>query len=209
MEPKKEWATMSLFDTLQCDYPLPDPEFQKEHFQTKDLGSTLSRYRITADGRLWRLRQGVDLFAEDVPPLDPADQAEDSNYHGDFSFYTYAGKEQIEYRVRFTHGVVEWIRRATDEGPVVDSLAHLAEDAKFMERERQARLGAFFQRLENLDAEVAQQALETFGDRAKAAYWLGKARRQFGDQSPYEMLAQGQRREVLDTFFRIDHGFFA
>ena len=199
---------MSLFDTLQCEYPLPDPEFQKEHVQTKDLNCTLSHYLITANGRLWRLRR-AEPFSADTPVPDPANKVKGMNYHGDFSFYTYAGKEQIEYRVRFTHGTVEWIRRAKDGDPAANSLAQLAEDAKFMERERQARLEAFFQRLENLDPEVAQQALETFGDRARAASWLGKARRQFSDQSPYEMLAQGQRREVLDTFFRIDHGFFA
>jgi hypothetical protein len=198
---------MSLFDTLQCDYPLPDPEFQHEHFQTKDLGSTLSHYLITANGRLWRLRR-ADPFSADTPAPDPANKVKGMNYHGDFGFYTYARKEQIEYRVRFTHGVVEWIRRAKDGEPVADSLAQLADDAKFMERERQARLEAFFQRLEVLDAEVAQQALETFGDHAKAAYWLGKAMRQFGDLSSYEMLAQGKQREVLEALTRIDNGFF-
>ncbi len=199
---------MSLYDTLQCDYPLPDPEFQQEHFQTKDLRCTLSHYLITATGRLWRLRR-AEPFSADTPVPDPANKVKGMNYHGDFSFYTYAGKEQIEYRVRFTHGVVEWIRRAKDGDPAADSLVQLAEDAKFMERERQARLEAFFHRLENLDAEVAQQALETFGDRAKATYWLGKALRQFGDLSSYEMLAQGKRLEVLEALARIDNGFFA
>lgn len=199
---------MSLFDTLQCDYPLPDPEFQHEHFQTKDLNCTLSHYLITIEGRLWRLRR-VDPFSADTPAPDPANKVKGMNYHGDFGFYTYAGKEQIEYRVRFTHGVVEWIRRAKDGDPAADSLAQLAEDTQFMERERQARLEAFFQRLEVLDTEVAQTALATFGDHAKAAYWLGKARRQFGDLSSYEMLAHGKQREVLEALTRIDNGFFA
>jgi hypothetical protein len=199
---------MSLFDTLQCDYPLPDPEFQHEQFQTQDLHCTLSHYLITTEGRLWWLRR-ADAFSANTPLPDPANKVKGMNYHGDFSFYTYAGGKQIEYRVRFTHGVVEWIRRAKDGEPVADSLAQLAEDAKFMERERLARLEAFFQRLENLDAEVAQQALATFGDHAKAAYWLGKALRQFCDQSSYEMLAQGKQREVLEALTGIDHGFFA
>jgi len=199
---------MSLYDTIQCDYPLPDPEFQHEQFQTQDLHCTLSHYLITTEGRLWRLRR-ADVFSDETPLPDSTGKTKGMNYHGDFSFYTPAGDEWIEYRVRFTHGVVEWIRRATDEGPVADSLALLAEDARFMERERRARLEAFFQRLEKLDPEVAQQALETFGDHAKAAYWLGKALRQFGDRSSYEMLAQGKRLEVLEALTRIDHGFFA
>lgn len=198
---------MSLFDTLQCDYPLPDPEFQQEHFQTKDLHCTLSHYLITAEGRLWWLRR-VDAFSQDTPLTDSAGKVKGMNYHGDFDFYADTAKGRIEYRVRFTHGVVEWIRRAKDGDPAADSLAQLAEDAKFMERERRARLEAFFQRLENLDAEVAQQALATFGDHAKAAYWLGKARRQFGDQSSYEMLANGKQQEVLEALTQIDHGFF-
>jgi len=201
---------MSLFDTLQCDYPLPDLEFQHEHFQTKDLNCLLSRYLITADGRLWWLRQGVDPFSEDTPPSAPADKVEDRNYHGDFSFYTHAGEERIEYRVRFTHGTVEWIRREEEEEPAfVDSLEALARDTEYLEQEHQTRLEAFFRRLENLDAEVAQQALATFGDRTKAAHWLGKTLRQFGDQSSYEMLANGKQQEVLEALVRIDSGFFA
>ncbi len=200
---------MSLYDTLQSDYPLPDPEFQHEHFQTKDLNCTLSRYRITAEGRLWRLRQ-ADPFAEDTPAPDPADKVADRNYHGDFGFYVHTEKERIEYRVRFTHGTVEWIRRATDEEPVVaDSLARLAQNAEALEQEREARLEAFFQRLENLDAEVARKAQETFGDRASAASWLGRALHQFGDRSPYQMLANGKQRKVLEALTRIDNGFFA
>lgn len=199
---------MSLYDTIQCDYPLPDPEFQHEQFQTQDLHCTLSHYLITTEGRLWWLRR-VDAFSEDIPLPDPAGKTKGMNYHGEFNFYADVGERRIEYRVRFTHGVVEWIRRATDEGTVADSLTLLAEDARFTERERHARLEAFFERIENLAPEVAQQALETFGDHAKAAHWLGKSLRQFGDQSSYEMLAQGKRRKVLDALVQIDSGFFA
>ena len=201
---------MSLFDTLQCDYPLPDPEFQHEEFQTKDLECTLERYRITADGRLWRLSRRMGLFEKDTGLPEAAEKAKDMNYHGELCFYTSRDKDWLEYRARFTCGTVEWIWRAEDEAPAdIDSLKRLAQNAKFIEREHESQLEAFFQRLENLDAEVAQQALATFGDRAKAAYWLGKALRQFGDQSSYEMLAQGKQREVLEALTGIDHGFFA
>ena len=201
---------MSLYDTLHCDYPLPDPEFQGEEFQTKDLEKTLDRYRISADGRLWRLPRRIDLFAKDNRPPDAAEQAEDMKYHGELCFYTSTDQGWLEYDARFTHGTLDWIRRAGEPEPVsADSLQRLARDAGDLERERLARLEAFFERLENLDAEVAQTALTTFGDRVKAAYWLGKALQQFSDQSSYEMLAQGKQQEVLETLAQIDHGFFA
>jgi hypothetical protein len=43
---------MGMFDTLYCDYPLPDAELQREDFQTKDLYCLMDTYRITNDGRL-------------------------------------------------------------------------------------------------------------------------------------------------------------
>lgn len=199
---------MSLYDTLQCDYPLPDPEFQKEHFQTKDLHCTLSRYRITAKGRLWWMGW-ADPFAADILSPKPAGKA-DRNYHGDLTFYANTTEEWVEYRVRFTHGTVEWIRRVREGEPdVADSLTQLAKDAETLEQEHETRLKAFFQRLEKLDPEAARHALAVFGDCELAASWLGTALSQFGKCSPYEMLAQGKQREVLEALTRIDSGFFA
>jgi len=90
----------------------------------------------------------------------------------------------------------------------VRKLEQLAQNAKTIEQGHKTKLGKLLQRLEKLDPEVAQQALETFGNRTKAAHWLGKALRQFGDQSAYEMLAHGKRLEVLEALVRIDSGFF-
>jgi hypothetical protein len=42
---------MALFDTVKCDYPLPDPAHQQLEFQTKDLDWLLEQYTITRDGR--------------------------------------------------------------------------------------------------------------------------------------------------------------
>lgn len=100
---------MSLYDTLKCHYPLPDPELQDEEFQTKDLEAMLNRYLIDAEGKLWRLHRGVDLFERNNPP--EADKMEDTHYHGDIGFYTDTKEGRVEYRARFTHGIVEWIRR--------------------------------------------------------------------------------------------------
>ena len=123
---------MSLFDTIQCDYPLPDPEFQQEEFQTKDLDCLLNRYRISADGRLWRLPRGIAFLGDDPSP-DPA-KREDTNYHGEFSFYANTPKKWVEYRVCFTRGTLEWICRKDEVAPgFVDSLKRLARDAEELE----------------------------------------------------------------------------
>lgn len=109
---------MGMYDVIRCDYPLPNPELQDAEFQTKDLGQTLSRYRITTAGRLCRSREVVDIFDEsDHPPRRPEEPGsmEDTQFHGDISFYAYVGEERVEYLARFTHGTIEWIRRKTDE----------------------------------------------------------------------------------------------
>lgn len=104
---------MSLYDTIKCDYPLPDAELQNEEFQTKDLEEMLNRYLIDTDGKLWRLRRGVNFFGENDPPpnIVETDRMEDMHYHGDICFYADTKKGWVEYSVRFTHGTVEWIRR--------------------------------------------------------------------------------------------------
>lgn len=112
---------MGLYDAIRCGYALPDPELQGAEFQTKDLGQTLSRYRITADRRLCRSREVIDIFDEGhrVPRREEPGSMENTHYHGDINFYTYVGEERVEYRARLTHGVIGWIRRITDESPAV------------------------------------------------------------------------------------------
>lgn len=43
---------MGLFDTIECDYPLPNPRHRDLEFQTKDLDCLMHRYSIARDGRL-------------------------------------------------------------------------------------------------------------------------------------------------------------
>ncbi len=118
---------MGMFDTLRCDYPLPD--VQEAEFQTKSLvsllhgelgmGGFLDEYRITTDGRLllhkhirqWRddpealfggYLESVRDWWEEVPDV-----------HGDIRIYTSrtqgdgAESDWVEFRIRFTHGRVE------------------------------------------------------------------------------------------------------
>jgi len=129
---------MGMFDYVKCEYPLPDSRLQDQVFQTKDFESALDTFRITAGGRLicekvhyelvpeaerpyygtpeWDEQKWVRLigFLKAVPMGD-----EDTCYHGDVVFYTFLGErgqenyEWVEFRARFTHGQLEWIRRVS------------------------------------------------------------------------------------------------
>jgi len=98
---------MGMFDTVLCEYPLPDARHQDLDFQTKDLECLLDTYIITREGRLVQQATnrgwGADLDHDVEWPL-----------HGDIRIYTSVKEEDttswIEYVVRFTHGRVEWIR---------------------------------------------------------------------------------------------------
>lgn len=105
---------MGLFDTVHCEFPLPDARHQGLDFQTKDLECTLDDYTITADGRLLRhaRRRGRGPDRDIEWPL-----------HGDISIYTHLAAEDpswVEYVVRFTHGRVEWIRPLEKVRPAPD-----------------------------------------------------------------------------------------
>jgi hypothetical protein len=99
---------MGLFDTIHCEYLLPNPAHQELDFQTKDLDCLMETYTIIPDGRLLRrVRRGRKGPDRDVEwPL-----------HGDLRIYTSLrtgespeDRTWIEYVVRFTHSRVEWIR---------------------------------------------------------------------------------------------------
>jgi hypothetical protein len=98
---------MSIFDTVTCDYPLPDPRHQDLEFQTKDLERVMGHYTITRDGRLIRHAR-PSLF---VPgPVSDVEWP----IHGDIRIYERdpnADHGLVEYAVRFTYGRVDWIRR--------------------------------------------------------------------------------------------------
>ncbi|MFL6235554.1 MAG: hypothetical protein ACJ76N_20630 [Thermoanaerobaculia bacterium] len=94
-----------MFDTVHCEYPLPDARHQDLDFQTKNLECALFTYIITREGRL--IRRAWSRSGEKQNP--------DVEWllHGDIRIYTSVKTEEpswIEYVVRFTHGRVEWIR---------------------------------------------------------------------------------------------------
>lgn len=98
---------MGLFDTIHCEYPLPDARHQDLDFQTKNLECALDMYTITREGRLVRrARHGWGAGAV-------LDRDVEWPLHGDIRIYTSVKTEEppwVEYVVRFTHGRVEWIR---------------------------------------------------------------------------------------------------
>src|SRR5262245_1886337 len=95
---------MGMFDTIRCEYPLPDPRHQDLEYQTKDLDCALFHYKITRVGQLVRLA-GRGQWGPDRDVVWPL--------HGDIRIYTHEKSLEppwVEYEVRFTHGSVEWIR---------------------------------------------------------------------------------------------------
>jgi hypothetical protein len=103
---------MGMFDTVYCQYPLPDARHQDLEFQTKDLECLLHTYTITLDGRLVlkvRRRDGEPDHEIEWP------------LHGDLRIYTSIriaeDSEWVEYVVRFTHDRVEWIRPLKEMPP--------------------------------------------------------------------------------------------
>jgi hypothetical protein len=105
---------VGIFDTVRCEYPVPDPELTGAEFQTKSLGMPgMYAYRITAEGRLIRCAEpGPEdgsgagaLLARDVEwPLT-----------GDISMGTFRPETgPIEYVVRLSEGRVVWIKREAE-----------------------------------------------------------------------------------------------
>lgn len=188
---------MSLYDTLTCDYPLPDPEFQKAEFQTKHLGCALQHYRIDRKGRLWVRRLGAGFLLRDKTPRKPPPM-EDAHFHGEFCFYAYHKRKHVEYRTRFTRGDLEWIRRVAQADPSFeDSLTWLGRDGRYLGQEHSKQQERLLQRLEKLDPEVAKKAIKAFKSRSIAASWLIAASSGPGGLSPVESLARGRRKTVL------------
>ena len=122
---------MSMFDNIQCEYPLPDtgyPVSPGHTFQTKSLGRALDEYTITADGRLILNKVRWESVPDEERPYYGTPEwenvwaklagslrtvpvgDEEVLYHGDVYFYdvfsSRDGSEEawIEYKARFTEG---------------------------------------------------------------------------------------------------------
>ena len=95
----KGWRLMGFFDTIRCEYPLPDPRHQDREFKTTDLNPLMYVYTITREGRL---------------VLREPDSEIELPIHGDVRIHASAkapaDPDWVEYVVRFTNDRVEWIR---------------------------------------------------------------------------------------------------
>lgn len=122
---------MGMFDSIECNYPLPlplevidvTPDPYDLEFQTKDLENLLDVYYLNEDGILyWRKRKYewkdddnaflkgyMDVVEEEVVPTD---------FHGVLNFYCYetiyedkssdkAKDVTIDYLAKFTNGKIE------------------------------------------------------------------------------------------------------
>ncbi len=99
---------MGLFDTIRCEYPLPDPAHNALEFQTKSLDPCLNDYTITRDGKLVLDERGDSLVGA---VHERTIRRRECAFHGDLTMYTSTeSSEWIEYRVRFTYGGVDWVR---------------------------------------------------------------------------------------------------
>jgi hypothetical protein len=120
---------MGVFDTIYCEYSLPEHDFLKDilDFQTKSLDPKMTTYTLTADGRLLEHRYIQEPVPEKERPYygKPEWNREmfrligslrtvetyfhDMEWHGDINFYTpYAGM-WYEFTARFTEGKLDSI----------------------------------------------------------------------------------------------------
>lgn len=107
---------MGMYDDVTCEMPMPDGrDMVKDSFQTKSLWNCMDRFTITAGGRLIFNKRKYYLPGEkdaEGKPRGPEHVADiDMDYHGDILILGSAmDGSYLSYAVRFTHGMVEWIR---------------------------------------------------------------------------------------------------
>jgi hypothetical protein len=104
---------MGMFDYVECAADLPgDFSIARGKFQTRSLYRVLGRFTITGEGRLlyYAARYETTGEANRLPRMIAIPDGDiDLNFHGDI-LLTAEEDEFREYVVRFTHGVVEWVR---------------------------------------------------------------------------------------------------
>jgi hypothetical protein len=152
---------MGMFDSIQCNYPLPlplevvdiFPDPYDQEFQTKDLENLLDLYYLNEDGTLyWRKRQYewidddnaflkgyMDVVDEEIIP---------TNYHGVLNFYCYetvhedessdkAKDISIDYLAKFTNGKIENIEVLSYE--ITDATVRIIELKNTMKKHEERR----------------------------------------------------------------------
>lgn len=87
-----------------------------------------------------------------------------------------------------------------------DTVDAIAADADAVRHKYGDMLSTLLNRLETLDPEITKRTIEALDDRSKAAMWLATRHPCFRGRVPYQVIACGQRQDVLDVLGRIEHG---
>jgi hypothetical protein len=132
---------MGMFDTIKCEYPLPDAEdggeFQTKSFGDGFVGGFMDDYTITKEGRLIYHKTTYETVPEEERPYFGTPEWEknpllqvcgcmrpvhiediDMEYHGYVNMYTCApgsGTTWWEYDIKFTDGVICDVKRVYEE----------------------------------------------------------------------------------------------
>jgi hypothetical protein len=145
----REGTAIGMFDSIQCNYPLPLPLEIVDHlpniydleFQTKDFDNLLDEYILNEDGTLslikkqyqWKdddnafLKGYMDIVSEEIVS---------SSFHGVVNFYCYETVEEdleknkakditIDYLAKFTDGKIDFIEVLSYE--IIDTTVRTIE----------------------------------------------------------------------------------
>lgn len=152
---------MGMFDSIQCNYPLPIPlevvdifpDLYDQEFQTKDLENLLEQYILNEDGELLRIHKKYEWKDDDSAFLKGymevvSQKIVPSNFHGVLNFYCYetihedkssdkAKDISIDYLAKFTNGKIENIEILNYE--ITDATVRIIELKNTMKKYEELR----------------------------------------------------------------------
>ena len=126
---------MGMFDTVECEYPLPGCPHSLKEFQTKSfgdgfVGGFMDNYTITQDGKLiWHEKTWEYVEEKDRPYYGKPEWKKNPlfrvigsmkgkslgdkeiKHHGYINIYTMVGNDWWEYDIKFTDGKVTDVER--------------------------------------------------------------------------------------------------
>lgn len=77
------------------------------------------------------------------------------------------------------------------------------------QRSHERTLLRCFKKLQVIDPPLFERAIQTFDEEELAAMWFGDPIRVLGGVSPFEAIARGKRKAVLEILGRIEHGIYS
>lgn len=186
-----------MADILRCDFRLPGRAPNHGEFVATGLGDGRGRYRLTPAGRLWRILP-KDSQAHEPCPLT-----------GVVRLRPKGRRASTEYLLTFISGTAQAVQAVPVMAPVrrAKALMALAREERALRRAVGRTTQKMFAQLTRIDPEIAALVMLVFDDRKKAATWLSRPHLLLGSRSPFELIAQGRRRMVLEELNTILNGF--